>query len=204
VARVPEPPSDRSPRRGTRSRVTPVRRNLVKVDPDFADEYPEADASCTEAFASLLVVGDVLMSTHERRIEATLGASQNVAQALAVLDGAGEALTPSEIGERMLVSSATMTSLLDTLERRGWVRRTPNPDDRRSLLIEITEEGRATADSFIPGLHKIERRVMSVLDADDRKQLITLLGRVLDKANDVDAEPLEPLAGIRHRPSRLV
>ncbi|HEY7626762.1 MAG TPA: hypothetical protein VH761_06835 [Ilumatobacteraceae bacterium] len=45
---------------------------------------------------------------------------------------------------------------------------------------------------------------MSVLDADDRKQLITLLGRVLDKANDVDAEPLEPLAGIRHRPSRLV
>ena len=91
----------------------------MRVDPDFVDEYPEADASCTEAFATLLVVGDALMALHEARIEATLGASQTVAQALAVLDGAGEALTPSQISERMLVSSATMTSLLDTLERRG-------------------------------------------------------------------------------------
>jgi DNA-binding MarR family transcriptional regulator len=176
---------------------------VVRVDHDFVDEYPEADASCTEAFATLLVVGDVLMALHEPPIEATLGASQTVAQALAVLDGAGEPLTPSQIGERLLVSSATMTSLLDTLEQRDWVRRTPNPDDRRSLLIEITDAGRAMTDVLIPGLHKLERRVMSGLNADERDQLLGLLGRVLDRANEVMAEPLEPLSGVRHRPTRL-
>jgi DNA-binding MarR family transcriptional regulator len=175
----------------------------VRVEPDFVDEYPEADASCTEAFATLLVVGDALMDLHERRIEATLEASQTVAQALAVLDGAGEPLTPSQISERMLVSSATMTSLLDTLEQRGWVRRTPNPDDRRSLLIEITEAGRATADIYIPGLHKLERRVMSTLTAEERDQLLGVLQRVITAANEAIAEPPEPLAGIRRRPARL-
>lgn len=203
MARVPERPIDRQTRRGTRNRPTPVRRGLVKVDPDFGEEYPEADSCCTEAFASLLVVGDVLMAVHERRIELTLGASQTVAQALAILDGASEPLTPSEIGERMLVSSATMTSLLDTLERRGWVRRTPNPDDRRSLLIEITDEGRSMSDTFIPGLHNVERRIMSALDEHERQQLLGLLQRVLDRANDVNAEPPEPLTGVRRRPKRL-
>jgi DNA-binding MarR family transcriptional regulator len=176
---------------------------VVRVDPDFVVEYPEADATCTEAFATFLVVGDMLMGLHEPRIEATLGTSQTVAQALAVLDGAGEPLTPSQIGERMLVSSATMTALLDTLEQRGWVKRTPNPDDRRSLLIEITDSGRAIADVFLPGLHKLERRVMSSLSEDERGQLLDLLERVLARVNEIRSEPVEPLSGIRHRPDRL-
>ena len=111
---------------------------MVRVDPDFGDEYPDADASCTEAYATVLVAGKVLAAEHERRIEHTLGVSQTVAQALAVVDGAGRALTPTEISERTLLPSATMTAVLDTLERRAWIRRTPNPDDRRSLLIETT------------------------------------------------------------------
>lgn len=203
MARVPASSSGGPSKRGGRNHPATGQRQVVQVDTDFVEEYPEADASCTELFASLLVVGDVLMGLHEPRIEASLGISQTAAQALAVLDGAGEPLTPSQIGERLLVSSATMTSLLDTLEQRGWVRRTPNPDDRRSLLIEITAAGRVTADTFLPGLHKLERRVMSELDDGERRQLLGLLERVLTRANEVMAEPLEPLFGIRRRPTRL-
>ena len=203
MARVPASSSGGPSKRGGRNHPATGQRQVVRVDTDFVEEYPEADASCTELFASLLVVGDVLMGLHEPRIEASLGISQTAAQALAVLDGAGEPLTPSQIGERLLVSSATMTSLLDTLEQRGWVRRTPNPDDRRSLLIEITDAGRVTADTFLPGLHKLERRVMSELDDGERRQLLGLLERVLTRANEVMAEPLEPLFGIRRRPTRL-
>lgn len=82
---------------------------------------------------------------------------QTVATALAVIDGADEPLTPSEIGDRILVPSASITSTLDNLERRGWVRRVPNPDDRRSLLIEITDEDRAIADQLLPGIRRVER-----------------------------------------------
>ena len=186
-----------------RSRFAPGQHEVVRVDPDFEDEYPDADASCTEAFATLLVAGNVLAAEHERRIEHTLGVSESVAQALAVVDGAGRPLTPTEISERTLLSSATMTAVLDTLERQGWIRRTPNPDDRRSVLIEITPEGRELADRFIPGLHIVERRVMSALTRRERHQLLALLGKVLASANGLADEPVEPLEGERRRPDRL-
>jgi DNA-binding MarR family transcriptional regulator len=186
-----------------RSRFAPGQHEVVRVDPDFEDEYPDADASCTEAYATLLVAGNVLAAEHERRIEHTLGVSESVAQALAVVDGAGRPLTPTEISERTLVASATMTAVLDTLEGQGWIRRTPNPDDRRSLLIEITPEGRELADRFIPGLHIVERRVMSALTRRERHRLLALLGKVLASANGLADEPVEPLEGERRRPDRL-
>ena len=135
--------------------------------------------------------------------EHSLGVTQPIAQALAVVDGAGRPLTPTEISERTLLPSATMTAVLDSLERRGWIRRTPNPDDRRSLLIETTPDGRAVADSFIPGLHSVERRVLSALTPRERTRLLSLLGKVLASANELAAEPVEPLAGVRRRPERL-
>ena len=189
--------------RAARKAAVPMPRHLVRVDPDFNDEYPDANALSTEAFASLLVVGDLLGAHHERQIAATLGVSQPVAQALAILDGAGEALTPSQIRERQLVSSASMTAILDTLERRGWIRRTPNPEDRRSLLIEITKDGRATADRFIPGLHAAEAAILSVLTERERKQLLGLLLKVLEQANALAIEAPAALVGVRRRPNRL-
>ena len=59
-------------------------------------------------------------------------------QALAVLDGAGEPLSPTGIARRLIVTTASVTSLLDTLERRGLVERRPDPADRRRLLVAIT------------------------------------------------------------------
>ena len=189
--------------RAGRKTAVPTPRHLVRVDPDFADEYPDANSASTEAFANLLVVGDLLGAHHERLIDAALSVSQPVAQALAILDGAGEPLTPSQISERQLVSSASMTAILDTLERRGWVRRTANPDDRRSLLIEITKDGRATADRFIPGLHAAEATLLSVLTERERKQLLGLLSKVLDQANALAIETPAALIGVRHRPKRI-
>ncbi|MGZ7008119.1 MAG: hypothetical protein ACXVLX_21185, partial [Ilumatobacteraceae bacterium] len=89
MARVPASSSSGQPKR-SRNHPAAGQRSIVRVDKDFVEEYPEADATCTELFASLLVVADVLMELHEPRIEATLGTSQTAAQALAVLDGAGE------------------------------------------------------------------------------------------------------------------
>jgi DNA-binding MarR family transcriptional regulator len=179
------------------------RTKIVRVESDFAEEFPEADPMSTEAYVAVLIAGDVLNLELGQRIEHTLGVSHTVFNALAVIDGAGEPLTPSQISERMVISSATMTAMLDVLERRGWVRRIPNPDDRRSVLIQITADGRATADQVIPGLHAIERRTMSALTAKEQSQLVGLLAKVLDRARQITAEPMEPLAGKRNRPARL-
>ena len=178
-------------------------RGVVRVDADFTSEYPDGDPTSTEAYATLCRVGDVLLSELEQRIDATFGVRQVVATALAVIDGAGRALTPSEIGERVLLPSASITSTLDILEQRGWVQRVPNPDDRRSVLIEITPEGRRTADQLLPGIRELEREVLSALTKKERTQLLAMLSKVLARAAEIEGQPARPLSGRRVRPPRL-
>jgi DNA-binding MarR family transcriptional regulator len=150
---------------------------VVRVDADFEEEYPGGDPTCTEAYASLVRTGQALLGELDRRVRLTFDVSQPAATALAVIDGAREPLTPSQVSDRALVASATMTSTLDLLEHRAWIRRIPNPDDRRSVLIEITP--------------------------DERTQLLDLLAKVLARTADIAGQHLEPLTGPRVRPARL-
>jgi DNA-binding MarR family transcriptional regulator len=139
----------------------------------------------------------------DRRIAATLGMPQAAAMALAVIDGAEAPLTPSQVSDRVLVASATMTATLDLLEYRGWIRRIPNPADRRSVLIEITPDGRAAADQLLPGIRTVERSILSALTPSERANLLDLLTKVLARAAEVASQPAEPLNGQRIRPTRL-
>jgi len=176
---------------------------VVKVDPDFNAEYPDGDAASTEAYATLARAGAACLQELDRLVAAHFDMPVAAATVLAVLDGAAAPLTPSQISERVLVASATMTATLDLLERRDWVRRSPNPDDRRSTFVEITGEGRAAADRLLPGIRAVERAALSSLTDDERLQLIDLLGKVLDRLATIAAEPPQALAGTRIRPVRL-
>lgn len=187
------------PERGA-SRPSPARLGVVVVDPGFAKEFPDADVSSTESYASLVRVGSALLQELDRCIEATFGIPHPAATALAVIEGAGEALTPTQISERVLVAAATMTATLDLLEKRGWVVRTPNHADRRSILVEITEEGRAVTDRMLPGIRQVELAVMSGLTERERRQLLRLLVKVLERAAAVAEEPPIPLTGRRKNP----
>ena len=172
----------------------------MRVSDSYEDEFPDGDRASTEAYATLTRAGLAVLAELDRCIEASFGVSHPVITALAVVEGAGQALTPSQISERMLVPSATMTATLDVLEDRGWVVRRPNPADRRSVLVEITSSGRATADQFLPGIRLVERDVMSGLTERENKQLLALLAKVLARAVEVADAPPRPLEGRRHRP----
>ena len=193
------------PRRGrnSRGRPSPASLGVVRVDDDFEDEYPGADRTCTEAYASLCRTGEALLGEVDRRVRMTFGIPQAAATALAVIDGAGVPLTPSQVSDRVLIASATMTATLDLLERRGWIRRLANPDDRRSTLIEITPDGKAATDQLLPGIRTLEKSILSTLTPDEREHLLALLAKVLARAAEVTAGPPEPLHGQRVRPARL-
>jgi DNA-binding MarR family transcriptional regulator len=96
-----------------------------------------------------------------------------------------------------------MTATLDLLEYRGWIRRIPNPGDRRSVLIEITPDGRAVTDQLLPGIRTVERNILSALTPEERAHLLEMLAKILARAAGVAAEPPEPLNGQRIRPARL-
>jgi len=176
---------------------------VVRVPPDFAEEYPDGDASATEVYATLIRAGQALYDELDRGMQASFGVPEAVLQALAIIDGSEKPLTPSDIAARMFRSSATMTNLLDALEREGWARRIPNPDDRRSVLLEITDEGKALADRFLPGVRKVEAAVIGGLTAAERSTLMDMLAKVLDATARASTEEPIPFEGRRNRPVRL-
>ncbi len=178
-------------------------RGVVRVEPDFRAEFPDGDAASTEGYASLCRTGEALLAEIERHAQHTFGISQSMVTTLAVIDGAGEPLTPKEISARLLVPSATMTATLDLLEDRGWIRRLVNPADRRSVLVESTAAGRDAADQLLAGIRDLERTTMALLTDRERTQLVKLLGKVLDGAAQVAADPPKKLSGRRVRPGRI-
>ena len=89
----------------------------------------------------------------------------------------------------------------DLLEHRSWIRRIPNPDDRRSTLIEITPDGRAATDQLLPGIRTLEKSILSALSYEERAHLLDLLAKILTRAAEVATDQPEPLAGQRIRPA---
>lgn len=175
---------------------------MVRVGPDFQAEFPDGEPRAAELNATLIRTGQALEAEINRAMLASVGAGQPLLNSLAVIEGAGQPLTPSEISERTLTSSATMTATIDGLERRGWVRRISNPDDRRSVLVEITDEGQAVTDRFLPGIRKLDVAIFAGLSSTERTTLLKLLAKVLHQLAIVAAEPPIPLDGRRNRPSR--
>ena len=111
---------------------------------------------------------DLLMALHNRHTLDEYQLSPSGRQILAVVEGAGEPLEPSVIAERLLITTGSVTSLLDNLEKRGLIRRLPHPEDRRKLLVEITPAAQAIVDELLPSLHAREREVISAALSTER------------------------------------
>lgn len=174
----------------------------MKVDADFTEEYPDGDPLAAEVFATIVRAGSALYGEVDRTTLATFDVSQAVMNALAVIEGAERNLTPSEISQRTFSSSGTMTGTLDALEYNGWIRRIPNPDDRRSVFVEITDDGQAIADQFLPGVRRVERSTLADLTSNELKTLLELFAKVLRGAAAVAADEPIRLEGRRNRPNR--
>jgi len=122
-------------------------------------------------------------------------------EALAVLEGAGQPLSPTAIAQRLIVTTASVTSLLDTLERRGLVERRPDPSDRRRLLVAITDDGLALVDQFLPEVVALQTAAMAQLSEPQRRQLVKLLAAARDGLDDLDVDAVVRAAPRRAKPS---
>lgn len=189
-----------APAARSRSRV---RGLALHVESDFEEEFPGADPSSAECYVNICRTGDRLVGELNRRTKATFDLSASAVTVLAIIDGSSEPITPSVIAECAIISSASATSVLDTLERRGLVVRRAYPNDRRKLVIELTNEGRRVIDQALPGAHRLETRVMSVLSPSERTQFLRLLAKIQAGVAQVAAGEPEPLGGVRNVPSRL-
>jgi DNA-binding MarR family transcriptional regulator len=85
-----------------------------------------------------------------------------------------------------MITTGSMTSLLDTLEGRGLVRRQPHPSDRRRLLVELTYEGQALVDTFLPELVAVQTELVAGLSEADRATAVHLCERLANAATTIN------------------
>jgi DNA-binding MarR family transcriptional regulator len=189
-------------RADNRRPALPATEPLIRVNDDFEHEYPGASALATECYANLYRAADLLMGLHNRQTLEEYQLSPSGRQILAIVEGAGEPLEPSVIADRLLITTGSVTSLLDNLEKRDLVRRLPHPQDRRKLLIDITPTAQAIVDELLPSLHAREREVMSsALSTGEQHELLKLIAKLQHAA--IQAQSISAShAATRRRPSR--
>lgn len=88
-------------------------------------------------------------------------------------------LSPGRLLRETMVTSGTMTNRVDRLAAKGFVERLPDPDDRRGVLVRLTDSGRARVDAALEGLLDQERLLLSELTEAQRVSLSALLRTVV-------------------------
>jgi DNA-binding MarR family transcriptional regulator len=143
-----------------------------------AEEYPTLSPSASEAFLHLLRTGDEVFAT-----ESAFLSDHNISQGrftvLMLLHRCcEEPSTPAELAERAGVTRATMTGLIDNLEKDGLVSRHADADDRRTVPVRLTEAGRTLIERMLPDYFRCVAKIMQPLGEAERKQFVALLQKI--------------------------
>src|SRR5436305_15174362 len=131
-----------------------------------------------EATLGLLRTADAVKRSLAQVIEPH-GITPQQYNVLRILRGAGaDGLPTLTIGERMIEQTPGVTRLVDRLERKGLVARTPCPTDRRRVFCRITSVGLQLLSELDEPVNRWDTQSVSVLAPSELDSLITLLDRV--------------------------
>lgn len=134
------------------------------------------DTPCSFTFALVTSAQGV-----EARVEASLrdvGLSLAKVKLLRHLSASKEPLPLGALAELNACVKSNVTQLMDRLEAEGLVRRLPDPEDRRSVLAQITPEGRKKYDQATKVMAAAEAEIFSTMDEGERNGLLRLLERL--------------------------
>jgi len=96
--------------------------------------------------------------------------------------GPPHALSPNQLLSTMMVTSGTMTHRIDLLEKDGLVRRIRNPEDKRGVMVALTDQGKQIVNAAVTDHVATQTRLVSHLGPDQQKQLNALLKVFLNGA----------------------
>lgn len=82
------------------------------------------------------------------------------------------------LGEKVLLTSGSMTAAIDRLERRGWVERRDDPDDRRIRIVRLTPEGRKVIQALFRDHERDMESAAGQLSRAERGDLMRLLRKL--------------------------
>ena len=159
---------------------------------EASQRFPDFDPSAMEAYLHLLRAGtDCLEFGHEYL--ASHGVSSGRFTVLMLLfmrcgcEGESNGSTPAELADMAGCTRATMTGLIDTLERDSLVKRAPDEKDRRMMTVSLTPKGTALLNKMLPGHFKRIAELMACLTEPERKMLVRLLTKISSQIAEAGA-----------------
>lgn len=91
-----------------------------------------------------------------------------------------EGLAPKALAKRLSLTAPKLSMVLDRMQARGLIDRTPDPNDRRSVQVSLTDQGRTLARQLVPVARRMEQGLKKRLTAADHARLIQLLHKLAD------------------------
>ncbi len=141
---------------------------------------PDLAVGALQVTARLSRIGPHLARRQEE-VFSRSGLNRGEVGALSALRIAGppHRLSPTRLARGLMMSSAGVTSRIDRLERRGFVRRLPDPNDRRGVIIELTDEGLEVVDAAVAAISASDRQLLERFDPQEIALLEGLLRKLL-------------------------
>lgn len=117
------------------------------------------------------------LSSWEHCVVRDKGLTLPQVHALEIL-GTHKALRMKELAERMGVTTGTLTVLADRLEKAGMIRRKPHEKDRRSILVELTDQGQVVFEEHDELHNQLTREITAKLTTEERQALAGTLEKM--------------------------
>lgn len=145
----------------------------------WREERPEIDAGGMALVPRLFRLSH-LFDLEMTVVSRSLGLKAGWLDALSALRriGAPYRLSAGELARWTLLSTGGLTNRLDRMEAAGVVRRVPNPDDRRGVLVELTQAGRELTDRAIDAHLDLYERMLSPLSQAEQAQFVELVRKL--------------------------
>jgi DNA-binding MarR family transcriptional regulator len=167
-----------------------TREPVSAGESSFADERGEpasANKSCEQAPATeTAVTGETLIMLFRRAVHVMTrayhhhGHSRHAqARVLAALKEKNP-ITQHELLEMFDVRSASLSEILGKLERNGFINRGRDEDDKRNVVVTVTEQGDAAAAEYRQGRSRSADALFASLSADERRQLVGILNKIIN------------------------
>lgn len=150
---------------------------------------PRQDMDPYQVTARISRIG-LHIARHQEEAFGKFGLNRGEVGVLGALRIAGpqQQLSPTRLFKGLMLSSAGITSRLDRLERRGYVKRLRDPGDRRGVLVELTNAGREVLDQAVRANTGGEKELTASLTKQEQKVLAALLKKLLSGLEPVGVD----------------
>lgn len=153
----------------------------AKAIEQWKRERPDLDVSPMAVLGRLNEASSLIARERLAPLLARFGLQSGEFDVLATLRRSGSpyALTPTALYEATMVTSGAMTNRLDRLEKSGLIMRGPHPNDRRGVVVQLTERGLALVDEAVAAHVANEHEILSGLTRQEQDTLSRLLEKLI-------------------------